>query len=66
MSDVEVIISYPWQGHEVGDRVPLTVAEARQAIRAGVAVYATASDARGAGEPDAEPATKRRRSSRES
>lgn len=42
---VSIILSHPHAGNEVGDRVEVAPDEAKRLVRAGVATYATASDA---------------------
>lgn len=60
MSDVEITISYPWNGHEVGDRVKVDAAEAKRLVRAGVGLYATVKDANAAGGDTDQTATRRK------
>jgi hypothetical protein len=57
--DVNITLGYPWQGHEVGDRVSVDAPTAKRLVRAGVAAYSTAKDATAAGGDPAEAATKR-------
>lgn len=40
-----VILSHPYDGHEVGDRLDVAPGDAKRLVRAGVATYARASDA---------------------
>jgi hypothetical protein len=62
MSDeVEITLSYPWDGHEVGDRVMVDATQAKALVRGGVALYATVKDATAAG-ADADQAASRRKS----
>ena len=60
MSDVDITLSYPWQGHEVGERVSVEPALAKRLVRAGVGVYATKKDAAAAGEPAPDPPAAKR------
>lgn len=39
--DVEVVLSYPWKGHEVGERLTVDRSVARSLVRGGAALYAT-------------------------
>jgi hypothetical protein len=59
MSDVDVTITFPWQGHEVGERVTVEPAVAKRLVRAGAARYATKKDAIAAGGDPDEAATTR-------
>lgn len=61
MSDVDVTLSYPWQGHAVGERISVDPSTARRLVRGGVALFSTTSDARTAGGDTNRTATKRRR-----
>lgn len=61
MDEVDVILSYPWDGHEVGERVTVDTSTAKRLVGAGVALYATTGDASAAGGDPASAATKRRK-----
>jgi hypothetical protein len=61
MSDkVELVLSYPHDGHKVGDRVAYPVEQARMLVIDGTAVYATVGDADDAGGVPEQAATKRK------
>lgn len=50
---VDVVLSHPWNGHDIGDRVSLDDAEARQVVNDGWGVPATKSAAKEVGvDPD--------------
>jgi hypothetical protein len=57
MSDVDITISFPWQGHEVGERVTVSAIQAKRLVRAGVGRYATKKDAKAAGDEPAQATT---------
>lgn len=48
---VDVVLSHPWNGHEVGERLSLEDAEARQVINDGWGQPATKSAAKDVGVP---------------
>lgn len=50
---VDVVMSHPHDGHEVGDRVGLPNDEAKNLVRTGYAQYATKSGAEAAGDDPA-------------
>lgn len=59
MNDVDLEVTYPFDGHAVGDRVTVDKARAKTLVRGGAAVYATVKAAKAAGAPPEEAATKR-------
>ncbi len=59
MSNVDLEVTYPFDGHAVGDRISEPVARAKQLVAGGAAVYATVRAAKTAGAPPDEAATKR-------
>lgn len=60
MADTELILSYPYQGHEVGERITVDQVTAKRLVRAGVGLYATKRDATGAGDDPARSVTARK------
>jgi hypothetical protein len=61
MADTEIILSYPYQGDDVGTRLSVDTSTAKRLVRAGVALYATKKDAEGAGDSTEKTATARKR-----
>ena len=45
VEEVEIVLSFPWEGHEVGERLTVDRTVARQLVRGGAALYATKKDA---------------------
>jgi hypothetical protein len=61
MAETDVVLSYPWQDHDIGDRITIDTHTAKRLVRAGVALYATKKDATGAGDNPEKSATVRKR-----